>query len=347
MIPGGKTTGSEAAAPSALPTAPGDLMGAKGKRRASAAWGERAITLVIRLCGMTSVLLVVLIFLFVFREALPLLKTYPAAKFFMGKEWNPVSPDDIIPPDFGLLPLLLSSLLVTLGAIVLAVPLGISSAIFIAEIAPRRLRDFLKTTVELLAAIPSVVLGFFGAAVLAPLLQQALKMPSGVTMLAGSITLAFMAIPTITTISEDALSAVPREMREGSLGLGATHWQTIRGVLFPAAFSGVIAAVMLGIGRAVGETMVVLMVTGNGVGSHLTALMNDPGNPIQAFQHIFGSYLELCRTLTATIASEMGEVVPGDQHYRALFLLGVILFVITFTINLVADSALRRARRNA
>jgi phosphate transport system permease protein len=317
------------------------------RSRRTGVLGERLINGLIVGSGMTSIVFVVLIFLFVFREAFPLLQTYPIGKFLLGTKWIPSPADEARLPDFGLLPLLLSSLLVTLGSIIIAVPLGICSAIFIAEIAPRRFRTILKTIVELLAAIPSVVLGFFGAAALAPLLQEGLKLSSGITMLAGSITLAFMAIPTIATISEDALSAVPQETRAGSLGLGATHWQTIRHVLIPAAFSGIIAAVMLGIGRAIGETMVVLMVTGNGVGDNLTALMTDPGNPVQAFKHVFGSYLELCRTLTATIASEMGEVVPGEPHYRALFLLGVVLFAITFCINMIAEGALRRARRNA
>lgn len=328
----------------ANPISPQGKLGASRRRRAGAL-GEQMIKGWIFLCGITSIVLVAMIFLFIFREALPLLQTYPPAQFFLGKKWIPQPADEARLPDFGLLPLLLSSLLVTLGAIALAIPLGIASAIFIAELAPKRLRDILKTLVELLAAIPSVVLGFFGALVLAPLLQNVLHLGSGTTMLAGSICLAFMAIPTIATISEDALAAVPRDLREGSLGMGATHWQTIRHVIFPAAFSGIIAAIMLGIGRAIGETMVVLMVTGNGVGNHLTALMNDPGSPVKAFQHVFGSYLELCRTLTATIAAEMGEVVPGEPHYRALFLLGVVLFSITFVINLIADAALRRTRR--
>lgn len=305
--------------------------------------GERVINGWIFVCGMLSILFVLLIFVFVFREALPLLRQYPLAKLW-GKEWVPVPPEGET-PDFGLIPLLLGSLQVTLGAIVLAVPLGLMTAVYIAEIAPPRLRDVLKPAIELLAAIPSVVLGFFGSVVLAGWLREGLHLSSGITMLGGSITLAFMAVPTIATISEDAIGAVPREIREGSYGLGATHWQTIRRVLVPAAFSGIVAAVMLGVGRAIGETMVVLMVTGNGVGLHQTALMNGPGNPVAAFQHFFGAYLELTRTLTATIASDMAEAVTGGAHYRALFLLGVVLFVITFLINLVADWALARAKR--
>ncbi|MES2463783.1 MAG: phosphate ABC transporter permease subunit PstC [Armatimonadota bacterium] len=295
----------------------------------------------IYLCGLTSVVLVLLIFLFVFREAFPLLREYPLTAFLLGKEWRPT--DD--PAAFGLVPLLLSSLLVTAGAILISVPLGISTAVFIGEIAPRRLREVLKITVELLASVPSVVLGFFGLMVLGPILQNVFKMDTGTNMLAGSITLAFMAIPTIATISEDALSSVSRETREGSLGLGATRWQTICGVSLPAAAPGIVAATMLGVGRAIGETMVVLMVTGNGVGQNLSILMNGPRNPLVVFQSTFASYGELCRTLTATIAAEMGEVAPGDSHYHALFLLGVVLFLITFLINFAADFALRRTQQ--
>jgi phosphate transport system permease protein len=320
---------------------------------------EKLIESFIFFCGITSVLFVALIFIFIFKEAFPLLLKYPFAKFFLGTEWTPVTTSSAILPDFGLIPLLLSSVLVTLGAVVIAVPLGVMTALFIAEIAPPKIRAVLKSVIELLAALPSVVLGFFGTAVLLPVLQNGLNLGRGDTMLAGAITLAFMAVPTIATISEDALAAVPRDVREGSLGLGATHWQTIWRVQVPAAFSGIVAAVMLGVGRAIGETMVVLMVTGNGVGTHLSALMKEPGAELATqwktdpnnlfatvlgtFQHVFGAYTEVCRTITATIAAEMGEITPGDLHYNALFMLGVVLFVLTFLINMAADAALRKA----
>ena len=308
-------------------------------------FGESLINGWICFCGFTAILFVILIFFFVFREALPLLRQYPLAKL-LGTEWVPAPPTEEELPDFGLVPLLLGSLQVTLGAIVIAVPLGLMSAIFISQIAPAWLRNILKPMVELLAAIPSVVLGFFGAVVVAGWLRNGVGLGfSGLTALTGSLLLALMAIPTIATISEDALSAVRRDIREGSYGLGATHWQTVRRVVIPSAFSGIVAAVMLGIGRAIGETMVVLMVTGNGVGPQATAFMKGPENPLAAFQHFFGAYLELCRTLTGTIAAEWAEVVTGDLHFRALFLLGVVLFVITFFINLVADLALARAKR--
>lgn len=327
-------------APSDARAAQGPTLASSPRARARVA-GEKVIAGWIFLCGITSIVLVALIFLFVLREAFPLVREYPLLRFLGGREWTPV---DDYHPEFGLLPLLLSSLLVTLGAVAIAVPLGVMSAIFIGEIAPPRLRNPLKTIVELLASVPSVVLGFFGLTVLGPLLQRA-GLPTGNTMIAGSITLAFMAIPTIATISEDALGAVARDIREGSLGLGATRWQTIRHVVLPAAASGIVAAIMLGVGRAIGETMVVLMVTGNGVGLNLTGLMNNTPAPLGAFSHVFGAYGEICRTLTATIASEMGEVTPGETHYHALFLLGVVLFVITFAINAIADFALRRSHR--
>ncbi|MDX1931504.1 MAG: phosphate ABC transporter permease subunit PstC [Capsulimonadales bacterium] len=308
---------------------------------------EKIINGVITASGMTSIVFVALIFLFIFKEAFPLLSTYPAARFFFGREWAPTTEGVGGLPDYGLVPLLLSSVLVTLGAVALAVPLGVATAVYIAEVAPPRFRPTLKALIELLAAVPSVVLGFFGMMVLGPYLQARFGFATGDTLLTGSITLALMAVPTIATISEDALAAVPRDIREASLGLGATHWQTVRNVIFPAAASGVVAAVMLGVGRAIGETMVVLMVTGNGVGINLLQLMGVmPGtnNPLTAFQNVFGAYAEVCRTLTATVASEMGEVVPGQSHYHALFMLGVVLFVITFLINFTADFALKRTR---
>lgn len=300
---------------------------------------EKLITGWIYFCGILSIIFVILIFAFVFKEALPLLQEYPIGRFLFGKEWLPISD----PPSFGLIPLLLSSLLVTIGAIVIAIPLGLMSAIFIGEIASPRLRDLFKPAVELLAAIPSVVLGFFGAAILGPFLFETFHYGvSPKTLLAGSLTLAIMAIPTIATISEDAISAVPQELRQGSLGLGATRWETIRHVVLPAASSGIVAAIMLGVGRAIGETMVVLMITGNGVGASLDAMSN---SPIALFTKFFPAYGEICRTITATIAGEMGEAVKGGAHYRALFLLGVVLFGITFVINLIADTALRKAQK--
>jgi phosphate transport system permease protein len=226
---------------------------------------------------------------------------------------------------FGLVPLFVGSLLVTVIALLIAVPLGIAGAAFLAELAPPGLRNWMKPAVELLAGIPSVVIGFVGLLVVAPWLKQAFGLPTGLSALTGGIMLAIMALPTIVTVSEDALNAVPRSFWEASLAMGATRWQTLTRVALPAASSGLIAATMLGIGRAVGETMTVLMVTGNaGV---ITA---SPLSPV--------------RTMTATIATEMGETVRGGDHYHALFTIGLVLFAISFVINLASDIALSRVR---
>lgn len=240
----------------------------------------------------------------------------------MGKSWYPISE----PPQFGILPLILGSLLVTLGAAAIAVPLGVASAIYIAEVAPSKIKEALKSGVELLAAIPSVVLGFVGMITIVPWIKHSFHIPTGLTALSGSILLAFMAMPTIVSIAEDALHSVPKIYKEGAYALGATHWQTIYRVALPAASSGIVAAVMLGIGRVVGETMAVMMVTGNAASMPRGLLF-----PV--------------RTLTATIAAEMGETVQGSGHYFSLFAIGIVLFCITFVINMTADVLLHRKRK--
>lgn len=307
------------------------------RRSFIAALAEKAVTGWIYLCGGLSIIFVAMILLFVLKEALPLFREYPIASFFSGIRWDPTGS----PEKFGVVPLLLSSVMVTLGAVLVAIPFGLMTAIYLAEIAPTQVRDIIKPAVELLAAIPSVVLGFFGITILAPFLAKVFHLDIGTTMIAGSVTLAFMAIPTIATISEDALSAVGKDLKQGSLALGATRWETIRRVSVPAAFSGIIASIMLGIGRAIGETMVVLMVTGSGVGTSLNTIMTEP---LKSFASFFPAYGEICKTITATIAADMGEAVVGSTHYHALFMLGVVLFVITFLINLVADAALRKGQ---
>ncbi|NLH16665.1 MAG: phosphate ABC transporter permease subunit PstC [Phycisphaerae bacterium] len=276
----------------------------------------------IRLSGVLCISFVVLIFLFLLKDALALFGGYSAGKFLFGSQWLPVSE----PPHFGIVPLVIGSLYVTLGAILICVPIGVGAAMFIAEVAPQSLKTILKSLVEILAAIPSVVLGFIGIVWLGPFLKTTLGLSTGMCGLTGSLLLAFMALPTIISISEDALAGVPKAYREAAFGLGATRWQTLWRILLPAASSGIIAGVMLGIGRVIGETMVVMMVTGNA--------------PV-----IPASILQPLRTLTATVASEMGEAVSGSEHYFALFAVGLILFIITFLINLVADMSLRKARR--
>ena len=260
-----------------------------------------------------------MIFIFLLKEGLSLFGQTDLISFLFGRNWYPISD----PPQFGILPLIMGSILVTLGAIVIAVPLGIAAAVYVAEVAPRRVSEILKTGIELLAAIPSIVLGFIGIVTLAPFLKTVFRLPSGLTALAGSIMLAFMAMPTIVSIVEDAIVSIPKSYKEGSLALGATRWQTIYRVILPAASSGILAAVMLGIGRVIGETMAVLMITGN------AAIM-----PVSILQPV--------RTMTATIAAEMGEAVAGSGHYYALFAIGIILFIISFIINLLADMFMHR-----
>ncbi len=282
---------------------------------------EFFIEKLILICGLLSIFFVVLIFIFLLKEGLALLKTIRPFDFMLGKKWYPISE----PPQLGILPLILGSLLVTLGAALISVPIGIACAVYIAEIAPLKIKEVLKAGIELLAAIPSVVLGFIGMVTLVPLVKNIFHLPTGLTALSGSIMLAFMAMPTIVSIAEDALYSVPKSYKEGALALGATHWQTIYRVMLPAAASGILAAVMLGIGRVIGETMAVMMITGN------AALMPH-------------SILQPVRTLTATIAAEMGEAVVGSEHYFALFAVGIVLFVISFIINVSADLFLHRKR---
>ena len=230
---------------------------------------------------------------------------------FTGKEWLPTATPA---PLFGLLPLITGTLWVSLIAILIALPFGLSVAIYMSEVASERLRGVLKPVIELLSSIPSVVYGFFGLVVVVPLVQQVFHLPVGETGLTGSIILAIMALPTIITLSEDAMRNCPRSMREASLSLGANRWQTTYKVVIPYSISGITSGVVLGIGRAIGETMAVLMVTGN------SAI-------------IAHSILQPLRTIPATIAAELGEVSAGSPHYQVLFLLGIILFMITLFIN--------------
>jgi phosphate transport system permease protein len=232
----------------------------------------------------------------------------------LGLRWYPIE------NYFGIWPLLFGSLLVTLGAAVFAIPLGIGTAVYISEIAPAWAKEILKPLVEILAGLPSVVLGFIGILVLSPWLRRFLDLPTGLTAFTGALLLGWTAIPTIVSVAEDALNTVPKSYREASLALGATPWQTIWGVTLPAARSGTVTAVMLGIGRVIGETMAVMMVTGNA-----------PVLP-QGLQ----SFFMPIRTMTATIASEMGEVATGSPHYNVLFMIGLILFVISLIINITA-----------
>jgi len=283
---------------------------------------EFIIEKLVFICGIASIIFVGLIFLFLLKEGLAVLKTVKLFDFLFGKSWYPISE----PAQLGILPLIMGSFLVTLGAAIISIPIGVACAVYIAEIAPLKIKEVLKGGIEMLAAIPSVVLGFIGMVTLVPWVKNIFHLPTGLTALSGSIMLAFMAMPTIVSIAEDALYSVPKTYKEGALALGATHWQTIRRVILPAASSGILAAVMLGLGRVIGETMAVMMITGN------AAVMPN-------------SILQPVRTLTATIAAEMGEAVVGSEHYFALFAIGIVLFIISFAINVTADLFLHKNNR--
>lgn len=286
-------------------------------------WNEWIITILIRLAGYLSILYVTLIILFLLREGVPALVNVSPVSLF-GKIWYPIE------GYFGILPLLLGSLIVTVGASIIAIPLGIGTAVFISELAPSWVKEILKPLVEILAGLPSVVLGFFGILTLSPFLRTALNLPTGLTAFTGALLLGWSAIPTIVSVAEDALNTVPKGYREGALALGTTHWQTIWGVTVPAARSGIITAVMLGIGRVIGETMAVMMVTGNA--------------PVMP--HGLDALFLPIRTMTATIASEMGEVAQGSVHYQVLFLIGIILFAFSLVINIVSFAvSSRRMKR--
>ncbi len=287
-------------------------------------WQEYVITRLIKFSGYSAVIFVVMIFFFLLKEGLPTLSEVPLGDLFATR-WYPIE------SYYGILPLISGSILVTIGAAIIAVPFGVGVAIYLSEIAPRWVRDMLKPLVELLGGLPSVVLGFLGMLILSPALRVILNLPTGLTALTGALLLGGIAIPTIVSISEDALDAVPKSYRDAALALGATRWQTIWKVTLPAARSGVLTAVMLGVGRSIGETMTVMMVTGNApiLANSLTDLLS----PV--------------RTMTATIAAEMGEVANGSTHYHVLFFIGLVLFLISLIVNVTASAVVFRQRKKA
>jgi phosphate transport system permease protein len=287
-------------------------------------WQEFVITRAIHGAGYSAIVFVALIFYFLLREGLPTLQEVALTDLF-ALRWYPIE------NYFGILPLLSGTVIVTLGATIIAVPFGIGTAIFISEIAPRWAREILKPLVELLGGLPSVVLGFLGILVLAPNLRILLNLPTGLTAFAGSLLLGAIALPTVVSVAEDALDSVPRSFREGAWALGATRWQTIWRVTLPAARSGVLTAVMLGVGRAIGETMTVMMVTGNA--------------PVLA--NSLGALFSPVRTMTATIAAEMGEVANGSVHYHTLFFIGMVLFIFSLVINVTASAVVFRSQKRA
>ncbi len=285
---------------------------------------ERVIEALIRLCGVSAILFVFGIFFFVFREGADFLFTgLNLREFFLSPEWYPTSVSN---KRYGVLALLAGTASVTALAMALAVPFGLGAAIFVSEFCGPKLKEAFKITIELLAAIPSVVWGFIGITVMNRLIIDLFHVPIGLNIFNSGIILALMSVPIIVSIGEDALKAVPDSYREAALALGATKWQTIYRVLLPAAKNGLLAAVLLGIGRAVGETMAVLMATGHAV-------------------KIPTSLFDSVRTLTATIAAELGEAPVHSEHYQVLFIIGILLFTITFMVNLIADFIVRGVRR--
>jgi phosphate transport system permease protein len=283
---------------------------------------ERGIRMLFFLVASASVITLSLIVVFLFAEGLPIFNKVSVKAFLLGKLWYPTSD----PPDFGIFALIIASVTVTGVASLISIPLGVMTAVYLAEVASWRLREVVKPIVELLAALPSVVIGFFGMVVVAPLLQDLLNVATGLNLFNAALMLAFMSVPTICSISEDAIFGVPAELKEASLALGATHWETIWRVIIPASISGISTAVILGMSRAIGETMVVLMVAG-GAAMVPTSLF-DPVRP-----------------MPASIAAEMAEAPFRGDHYYALFATGIVLFGFTFLFNLVADYVSNRYRQ--
>jgi phosphate transport system permease protein len=281
---------------------------------------EKALRAFFLLNGIIAIVALLGIFVLLLTSSFPAFREIDLFKFLSGKIWDPTAPDV---PLYGILSQIVSSLMVTAVALAIAVPIGISVAAYLSDVAHWRVREIVKPVVEVLAAIPSVVIGFLGIVLVGPFLAEISGRTHGLNALNGAVLLAIMSLPTIISISEDALSAVPAAYGEASLALGASKWQTIIRVKLPAALSGIIAAVMLGMGRAIGETMTVLMATGN-ARSFPTGLF------------------ESVRTLTSNIAIELGEVPYFTTHYYALFAIGLVLFLMTFLINLIADIFLRK-----
>jgi len=286
---------------------------------------ERGLETLIRLSGVSAIVFVLAIFFFIFREAAPVLFSpgFKLSEFLFSTQWFPTSVSNV---RYGTLALTIGSLSVTGVAIALAVPFGLGAAIYVSEFCGPKLKETLKIVIELLAAIPSVVWGFIGLTVMSRITIALTGTPVGVNLLNGGVILALMSVPIIVSIGEDALKAVPDSYREAALAMGANRWQAVYRVLIPAARNGLLAAVLLGVGRAVGETMAVLMATGHAV-------------------NVPHSLLDSVRTLTANIAAELGEAPAGSDHYRVLFLTGTLLFIITFAVNLCADLAIRGVRR--
>ena len=283
---------------------------------------EKAIRIFFFYVALASITTLALIVIFLFMEGLPIFSKVSIKDFIFGKYWYPT--DD--PADFGIFALIVASLAVTAVASAISIPLGVMTALYLAEVASARVREWVKPVVELLAALPSVVIGFFGMVVVAPFLQDLLDVPTGLNLFNAALMLAFMSIPTICSLSEDAVFSVPKELKEASLALGATHWETIWRVTIPASISGISTAIILGMSRAIGETMVVLMVAGG------AAMI-----PMSLFDPV--------RPMPASIAAEMAEAPFRGDHYYALFATGIVLFLFTLVFNMVAEHISHKYRQ--
>lgn len=286
----------------------------------SRVWKEKLIHGFFFFNGIISVIILLGIFVLLIYSAIPAFREIKLLDFFLGIEWNPTS---YTIDAYGIVPMLVSTFMVTFGALIIAIPLGVGAAAYLSDVASTRVREIAKPVIEILAGIPSVVIGFLGIVLVGPFLAKVFGMNNGLNAINGSLLLAIMALPTIISISEDTLSNIPESYSQASLALGATQWQTIIKVKIPAGLSGIIAACMLGMGRAIGETMTVLMATGCA-----------PAMP--------ESFLGPVRTLTSSIAIELGEVAYNTTHYHALFALGLVLFIITFLVNLTSDIILNK-----
>ena len=316
--------------PATATTAPAMMQ--RKSRSLRSVWGEKIIEAFIRLCGISAILFVFGIFFFVFREALPVPAKVTLGKFLFNTDWYPTSMSNV---RFGIGALILGTLSVTITAMFIAVPFGLGAAIFVSEFCKGKVRETLKVVIELLAAIPSVVWGFIGLTIMNKFIIWAFGVPVGLNVLNAALLLALMSIPIMVSIGEDALKAVPDSYREAAFALGATRWQMVYRVLIPGAKNGLLAAVLLGVGRAIGETMAVLMATGHAI--------NNPF--IKDGSANFGFMFESVRTLTATIAAELGEASEGSEHYRVLFLVGIVLFTLTFIVNVTADLVVRGIKK--
>ena len=284
--------------------------------------GEKFIEGWIFLAGILTIVILLGIIALLLKEGLPIFLDTPPWEFFFGTKWYPVSE----PPTFGIMPFFVATLWVTLVATAVSVPVGVACAACLAEVAPAKVRETVKPIIEILAGIPSVVMGFIGLMLLSPLVQSAFNLNTGLSGLAAGIMLSLMSLPIIISVSEDALRAVPDDFRQAAYALGSTRWETIRHVSIPGAISGIAAAIMLGVGRAIGETITVLMVAGGAL-----AVPVSPTEPMMP--------------MTAAIASGIGNAVRGGLQYQALFAIGLILFVITLSVNLIADRVLERQQR--